>query len=646
MTGVPFFTMQRLNRELRSNLITAAARVIDRGNLILGEELERFESEFAAYCGVSHAIGVGNGLDALTLILRGLNAGRGSEVIVPGHTFIATWLAVTQTGATIVPVDIDLSTYNIDPAAVSEAITPQTRAIIAVHLYGQPANMQALAKLTVGRDIALIEDAAQAHGAAQDNRRAGNLGTAAAFSFYPTKNLGAMGDGGAITTNDGALAERIRRLRNYGSRVKYVHDELGVNSRLDEIQAAMLLTKLPRLDGKNARRRQIAQRYNAGLAGLPDLVLPTVAANTEPVWHLYVVRSPWRAKLQEELTRASIGTQIHYPIPPHRQTAYVNMDGAARMPETDLAAAQVLSLPMWPEMTDDEVDQVVNKVRETTLAAAGTRDLAYGPTVISSMSPESPVVQPLSVGNKVINYDISGYDAFRMRARDNSLSRNQRAGFPDEYRTGRSDSILRDIGDKVPAFRAPGARLLDIGCGCGELAEAIIKSANQNNQRLTLINSAEMLDQLPTASGVHKVVGPFPACSSELELLAGRFDGILAYSVAQYVFSEANLFRFVDAAIGLLNDEGALLLGDLPNVSMRKRFIVSPSGARYHKAHYPERPQPIVSFNELQPGQLDDTIVLALIARARAAGLQAFVLPQSPDLPMANRREDILIRRP
>jgi 2-polyprenyl-3-methyl-5-hydroxy-6-metoxy-1,4-benzoquinol methylase len=406
------------------------------------------------------------------------------------------------------------------------------------------------------------------------------------------------------------------------------------------------MAKLPRLDSKNARRREIAKRYNAGLAGLPDLVLPAVAANTEPVWHLYVVRSPWRAKIQEELARASIGTQIHYPIPPHRQTAYVNMGGAPQLPETDLAAAQVLSLPMWPEMTDDEVDQVVNQVRKAILAASEKPAVPCAPSVIPSDSRESPVAKPRSTGNKVINYDISGYNEFRTRARDEALSRNQRAGFPDEFRSGRSDSILRDIGDKLPAFRTCRARLLDIGCGCGELAEAIIKSAGQNKQSLTLIDSAEMLDQLPAASHMRKVIGPFPACLSELDSRLDRFDGILVYSVAQYVFSEANLFRFVDAAIGLLSDEGALLLGDLPNASMRKRFIVSPSGSRYHKAHYPEQPQPAVSFNELQPGQLDDAVVLALVARARAAGLQAFVLPQSPDLPMANRREDILIRRP
>ena len=228
--------------------------------------------------------------------------------------------------------------------------------------------MQSLERLTAGRNIALIEDAAQAHGASQNGRRVGNLGTAAGFSFYPTKNLGALGDGEAVTTDDAELAKRVRRLRNYGSRIKYEHDELGVNSRLDEIQAAILLTKLPRLDRKNARRRAIARRYTEGLANLPGLVLPAVAAGVEPVWHLYVVRSPRRAKLQEELTRASIGTLVHYPTPAHRQMAYADM-AIAPLPKTELVAAEVLSLPMWPEMTDDEVEQVVSQVRAAAFAA-------------------------------------------------------------------------------------------------------------------------------------------------------------------------------------------------------------------------------------------------------------------------------------
>jgi len=371
---VPFFSLERLNRELRASLDEIMARVMLRGNMILGEELERFEADFAAYCGAEHAVGVGNGLDAMTLILRSLDIGCGSEVIVPGHTFIATWLAVSQTGATIVPVDINLETFNIDPAAVAAAITPRTRAVIAVHLYGKPADVKALATLTIKHNVALIEDAAQAHGATVEGRLAGNLGIAAAFSFYPTKNLGAFGDGGAVTTNDPWIAERIRRLRNYGSRIKYVHDEIGVNSRLDEIQAAILSTKLPWLDRKNARRRDIARRYTTSLANLPGLVLPQTDDNAVSAWHLYVVRSQWRAKLQEELTRASIGTLVHYPIPPHRQKAYAHLNAGTILRNTELVAAQVLSLPMWPELIDEEVERVVTRVREATIAAAARSD--------------------------------------------------------------------------------------------------------------------------------------------------------------------------------------------------------------------------------------------------------------------------------
>ena len=371
MTGVPFFSLQRLHAELRPQLDRDIARVLDGGAFVLGHESERFESDFANYCGVNHAVGVGNGLDALVLILRGLGIGRGDEVIVPGHTFIATWLAVSQVGATIVPVDVDLATYNIDVAKAADAITPNTRAILAVHLYGRLADVEGLARLASRRNLALIEDSAQAHGAALGARRAGSFGTAAAFSFYPAKNLGALGDGGAITTNDEALADRVRRLRNYGSQVKYVHEAMGINSRLDELQAAVLGVKLVSLDAKNRRRREIARRYAAGLADAPDLVLPTAIDDSESVWHLYVVRHPRRGRLQDELTRNGIGTLIHYPTPPHRQLAYAGTGlEAAKLPHSDQAAAEVLSLPMWPEMTDDEVQMVIDRVREASFATA------------------------------------------------------------------------------------------------------------------------------------------------------------------------------------------------------------------------------------------------------------------------------------
>jgi dTDP-3-amino-3,4,6-trideoxy-alpha-D-glucose transaminase len=364
MIEIPFFGARRMLAEFRTAAEAALATVLDSGQAILGKELERFEESFASYCGAFHAVGVGNGLDAISLILCAIGVDAGSEVIVPGHTFIATWLAVTRIGARVVPVDIDLASYNIDPAAVANAITPRTKAIVAVHLYGRIADVDALSEIARRYNIALVEDAAQSHGAIHRGRRAGTLGIAAAFSFYPTKNLGAIGDGGMVTTDNRALAERIRRLRNYGSDRKHDHAEQGVNSRLDELQAAFLAARLPALDARNDRRRQIAARYTAELANLPGLVLPEAHSGLDHVWHLYVVRSPERDAIQGHLARAGIGTMVHYPVPPHRQAAYAGtVMAGAELPRTDLAAAQVLSLPLWPEMTDDEITHVVAQVR-------------------------------------------------------------------------------------------------------------------------------------------------------------------------------------------------------------------------------------------------------------------------------------------
>lgn len=370
MNSIPFFDLKRAHAALRSELRDSMLSVVDSGNYVLGNAVAHFEREFAAFCGVEHAVGTGNGLDAITLILRALDIGPGCEVIVPGHTFIATWLAVSHCGATIVPADVDPDTFNLDPVAVSRALSPRTRAIIAVHLYGRPAPMDELAKIADQSGVALIEDAAQAHGARLYGRRTGGLARAAAFSFYPTKNLGALGDGGAVTTNDPGLADRIRQLRNYGSHVKYHHAERGVNSRLDELQAAILLTKLPLLEAKNVQRQVIAARYSAAFADLPGIVLPRTDAEVESVWHLYVIRCLARDRLQALLTEAGVATMVHYPIPPHKQPAYV----AETLPTVDLpaserAATEVLSLPLWPEMTDADVAFVIERVRASVLEA-------------------------------------------------------------------------------------------------------------------------------------------------------------------------------------------------------------------------------------------------------------------------------------
>ena len=370
---IPFLDVAAAYAELKDELDEAVRRVMASGQFILGPEVTAFEEELAAYCGTRHGIGVGSGLDALRLVLLGYGVGPGDDVLVPSNTFIATWLAVTQAGARPVPVEPDAATHNVTAEAVEAALTPSTKAIMPVHLYGTPADMDAL--LTVGRErgIPVIEDAAQAHGARCRGRRSGGLGDAAAFSFYPGKNLGALGDAGAVTTDDDALAERIRMLRNYGSRVKYQHDLPGTNSRLDSLQAAALRVKLRHLDEWNERRRGVALRYLERLAGIEGLVLPQVPDWAEPVWHLFVVRTPRRDVLQERLVEAGVDTIIHYPIPPHLARAYASDFERGDLPVAERLAAQVLSLPIGPHLALEDADRVAAAVREAAGALhAGT----------------------------------------------------------------------------------------------------------------------------------------------------------------------------------------------------------------------------------------------------------------------------------
>ena len=372
---VRFLDLRRGHDEIRDELDRAYAEVLDSGSHVLGAQVEGFEDEFAEYCGVRHCAGTGNGLDALELILRGLDIGAGDEVVVPANTFVATWLAVSAVGATPVPVEPDPLDHTIDPERIEPAIGPRTRAIIAVHLYGRPAAMGAIAEIARRHGLRLIEDAAQAHGARLDGARAGALGDAAAFSFYPTKNLGALGDGGAVTTDDDRLAERVRLLRNYGSRTKDVHEAAGRNSRLDELQAAFLRVKLRRLDGWNARRAEIARRYREALGGT-DLVLPPAAPGTEPAFHLFVVRSSERGRVREQLARAGIETMVHYPTAPHLQPAYAGLGlGPGSLSVAERLAGEVLSLPLYPQLTDAEVDAVI---KASIRALRGTGATAPG----------------------------------------------------------------------------------------------------------------------------------------------------------------------------------------------------------------------------------------------------------------------------
>jgi dTDP-4-amino-4,6-dideoxygalactose transaminase len=365
MSRIPFLDVPAIYAELQDELDATARGVMASGAYILGPVVHEFEREFADYCGTNHAIGVASGLDALRLILLGYGIGPGDEVIVPSNTFIATWLAVSQTGATPVPVEPDPATHNISTDAIDPAISKRTKAIVPVHLYGLTADMDAVVAFGRDRGIPVVEDAAQAHGARYRGRRAGSLGDAAAFSFYPGKNLGALGDGGAITTDDEALAERTRILRNYGSKVKYQHDVQGLNSRLDALQAAFLRVKLRYLDEFNNRRRAVATRYLERLDG--EIVLPVVPEWAEPVWHLFVIGHPRRNTLQSRLDEVGIDTMIHYPIPPHRSGAY-SAYADVQLPVADRLAARVLSLPMGPHLAQDDVDRVADAVRTASAA--------------------------------------------------------------------------------------------------------------------------------------------------------------------------------------------------------------------------------------------------------------------------------------
>lgn len=350
---IPFLDLRAAYLELKPQIDAAVARVLDSGWYILGPEVEAFEAEWAAFCEARHAVGVANGLDALVLALRALDVGAGDEVIVPSNTYIATWLAASGVGATPVPVEPDPITYNIDPARIEAAITPRTRALLPVHLYGQPADLDPILDIARRHSLRVVEDAAQAHGARYKGQRIGAHSDMVCWSFYPGKNLGALGDAGAVTTNDPALAERVAILRNYGSRQKYVNEETGVNSRLDPIQAAALRVKLKVLDEWTERRRAVAGVYHDRLRDT-GLILPHVPDWAEPVWHLYVVCSPERDALQARLTEAGIGSLIHYPIPPHMQDAYSWMGIApGDLPLARSLADRVLSLPMGPHLTSE-----------------------------------------------------------------------------------------------------------------------------------------------------------------------------------------------------------------------------------------------------------------------------------------------------
>lgn len=376
---IPLLDLKLAVAELRPEFDAAYRRVMDSGWFLLGNELEAFEQEYAASLGVKHCVGVANGLEAMQMALVARGIGPGDEVIVPSNGYIATWLAVTHVGARPVPCEPDPQTYNLDPNRLADVVTPRTKAILPIHLYGQPADMPAIKAFAAERGLFVLEDAAQSHGARcrlpEDGMEspapapttwceAGALGDAAGISFYPSKNLGALADAGAVTTNDDAVAERVRHLRNYGSKRRYENEYLGLNSRLSELQAAFLRVKLAHLSEWNRRRRTLAGQYTAQLTGVGDLVLPFVPDWADPVWHLYVVRTAQRDKLQSHLAADGIGTQVHYPVPPHLSAAY-RPAGWQRgaFPIAERLAAEVLSLPISPHHTSEQIAEVCTEIQ-------------------------------------------------------------------------------------------------------------------------------------------------------------------------------------------------------------------------------------------------------------------------------------------
>lgn len=359
---IKFLDLYKINERFRDQMDVRIKQVLDSGWYLQGTQNDQFSKHFAEFCGVQHACGVANGLDAINLIIRGYGFGPGDEIIVPANTYIATILAISENGCTPVLVEPDINTYNINPDLIEEKITPRTRAIIVVHLYGQAVQMQKIWDLAKKYNLKVIEDAAQAHGAMYAGRRVGNLGDAAAFSFYPGKNLGALGDSGGVTTNDPELFARVKAIANYGSDRKYHHIYKGVNSRMDELQAALLDVKLPYLDSDNNRRREIAKYYREHITN-PKIILPKTYDEDAHVWHVFAVRTDNRDALVKHLEENGIQTNVHYPTPPHKQGAYAEWENQS-FPVSEEIHRTIMSLPMSPVMTDDEVRTVVDVVNK------------------------------------------------------------------------------------------------------------------------------------------------------------------------------------------------------------------------------------------------------------------------------------------
>lgn len=363
---IPFVSFEPMHKEIGNEILSKFKEVYEKNWFIQGKEVKKFEEEFALFCGANYCVGCGNGLDALYLILRGYDIGFCDEVIVQSNTYIATALAVSYVGANLIFVEPDLLTYNINPDLIEKAITNKTKAIIAVHLYGQPADMDKIKDIAEKYNLKVIEDSAQSHGALYKGKKVGSLADASGFSFYPGKNLGALGDAGAIVTNNKELADKVRALGNYGSDKKYHHIYKGTNSRLDELQAGFLSVKLKYLDKWNNDRKRIAKMYLDGIKNC-KIILPFVPNYTEPIWHVFIIRTEKRDELQSYLNSKGIGTLIHYPIPMHLQPAYKELGlKKGDFPIAEKISNEVLSIPMWYGMKDDEIEYVIDKINEWT----------------------------------------------------------------------------------------------------------------------------------------------------------------------------------------------------------------------------------------------------------------------------------------
>lgn len=373
MMKIPFVDLKRQHESIKEEINSAIRRVVEKGDFILGEEVEQFEEEFASYCGTKYGIGVASGTDALTLAIKALDIGEGDELITVPNTFIATVDAISSNGAKPIFVDINTETYNIDVTKIEEKITNKTKAIVPVHLYGHPADMDEIITIAKEYDLKVVEDACQAHGAEYKGKRVGSLGDVACFSFYPSKNLGAYGDGGIVVTDSEEIAERVGMLRNYGQSKKYYHDFIGYNSRLDEIQAAILRVKLKHLDNWNAKRRQLAKIYNELLADVSNIETPIEKDCVKHVFHLYVVRCKKRDMLEHYLNSKGVSTGIHYPIPVHQQRVYKHLEN--RLPVTERYSKEILSLPMFPELSQEEVTDIYYLIKQPSINLSTTSSI-------------------------------------------------------------------------------------------------------------------------------------------------------------------------------------------------------------------------------------------------------------------------------